>query len=185
MRSLLALLAVLTVSLLCVFPANTAHAGEWLGGQYWGQISGCGHCGGSLYGVGYCPTPYPWDGCPCDGAGGLLDAQPAVPVGPRNLFPGEAEEVEADAFEPIEDVLPPGSSVIPTSHMREIEGPSARRDSARRDASRRTYDSILPIAPAPSAGDVKTITHASEPERLMPPQHRIVAPNAWSGRLYR
>ena len=108
-----------------------------------------------------------------------------MPVRPLNLFPGEADEVETEVFEPIEDALPPGVSVIPTGYTREIEAPSLRRDAAGRDASRRTYDSILPIAPARSTGDVKTTTHASEPERLTPPQHRIVAPNAWSGRLYR
>lgn len=183
MRSLLALWTVLSSTFFCAYPANMADAGEWLGGQYWGQISGCGHCGGSLYGVGYCgacPSPYPCDGCPYGCGNDLLDAQPAVPVGPLNLFPGEAEEVETREFEAIEDAFPPGVSVIPTSHTGKVEVSAARRNS-----SRRTYDSILPIAPGPTAGDVKTITHTSQPERLKPPQHRIVAPNAWSGRLYR
>ncbi len=44
--------------MVCLFSfAAAAEAGEWLGGEYWGQISGCGECGGSLYGgawMGFC-----------------------------------------------------------------------------------------------------------------------------------
>lgn len=51
-------------------PAAFSHGGDWLAGEYHGRISGCSHCGGSLYGAwrgfdggcfeGGCNEPAPW-----------------------------------------------------------------------------------------------------------------------------
>jgi hypothetical protein len=155
---------------LCAVSLSTAQAGEWLGGQYWGQIGGCGHCGGSLYGglygLGSCCT----SGCGYDGGAWQQAAPPVAPF-PQPILPGEAVEEVV----PIPDPQPLGLDVIPTTHIVE----SSRR------SAQGTFSDILPIAPSPSAADVKTITHTSRPERLAPPTPRIVAPNAWSAPLYR
>ena len=156
---------------------TSASAGEWLGGQYWGQISGCGHCGGSLYGLGgYC----------CEGScQSCSDCfLPAAPLSPAGLAPTEA--------------IPPGIDALPDPAVPNLDVPvpPVRRTSVllKLTSSRRAHmeavpanepGDILPIAPSQSAGAVKTITHLSQPERLAPPAARIVAPNAWSGRLYR
>ena len=162
------MLAVVIAVFGCL-PNAPALAGDWLGGQYWGQISGCGHCGGSLYGLGYC-------GPCCDGASWGEPVPAPLPTPHANN-----ESTRNDRLG-IEDPQVPGLAVIPTAHTRNLELPSSRRISS--DNSVRTYDDILPIAPG--RGDVQTIRHQSQPQRLAPPpRDRIVAPNAWSGRLYR
>ena len=165
--SLLATLALFAFT----FSAEGTTAGEWLGGQYWGQISGCAHCGGSLSGLGYC---YPQ---PCVGGAyprGEVDAwqQPSPTPLPA---PHNVDELPNGAADGVVDPQVPGTSVIRTSHARQIEAPSPIR----------TFDHILPIAPRQTGGDVQTITHTPQSERLAPPRDRIVAPNAWSAPRYR
>jgi hypothetical protein len=145
----------------CSFTLQSAPAGEWLGGQYWGQISGCGHCGGSLYGLGSCC----YSGCDAYDAGGYEVLPMPLPAAPYDA--GNVEEISEPDIGPL--------PVIPTAFS------PADRDTS----SRRTNQSILPIAPANSASAVKIMTHVSRPERLTPPQNRIVAPNAWNAPLYR
>lgn len=135
--------------LLCLFSyAAAAQAGEWLGGQYWGQISGCGECGGSLYGGA-------WMGFCCQSCR------------PESLPDG-----------PVPATVTPTPATIPT---RLVSFSQAERPdmSSRRNSQQRVVES------PPSYGTVKTVTHASRPERLYEEPIRLVAPNAWSDPIRR
>ena len=133
--------------------APLAWGGDWLGGQYFGQTSGCGACGGSLYGLG----PVGFDS---DHLGPLAPAEPIIIGEPLEAAP-------EDDGAPIELIHPAAYA------------PSARR-------SARTAPQVQTILQAPATGGaVRVMTHRSLPERLLPPAERIVAPSAWSGRLWR
>ena len=155
--------AMLAALAIFAFTTSISSAGEWLGGQYWGQIGGCAYCGGSLYGLGY---PYPYGDCGCES-----QAPTQAPLTSPHAIP-QNPPLGVNA---IANPQVPGLSVMPTSHVQHGEPPMAGR----------TYDDILPIAPSSLGAGVQTVTHSSMPERLTPPQHRLVAPNAWSAPRYR
>ena len=53
------------------------------------------------------------------------------------------------------------------------------------DLSDSLRDDILPIAPPASSGGERMIADRRPPQQVTPPPERIVAPNAWSGRMLR
>jgi hypothetical protein len=156
-------------------------AGEWLGGQYWGQVGGCANCGGSLYG-GVLPPGAIWVGeigwggglgcgCGCEMhiGGGKGDVGPImsdeiVPTPssnrPRTI---PAEEIVPDPPQATNTRLPTISRRV--SYIEAVE-PAEREFQSRRE-------------------QVRVVTHASQPERLQRAPIRIVSPDGSAGRMYR
>jgi len=170
---------LLAIALALALPLPAATAGEWLGGQYWGHISGCGHCGGSLYGWGRWYGAHPHhgvDGCGVDGCGAGDCGVGANGGCCEGCHRPDAPQAIPDA---------PQASTAPP--LRQASYADAGRTSRRVKTRRAELGPITPITPIREAenNDVKVITHRPRPERLAPPAARIVAPNAWSGRLYR
>jgi hypothetical protein len=149
------------------FPV-AAGAGDWLGGQYWGQIAGCASCGGSMYG-GILPPGAIWvgeigsgggPGCGCEACHG--DVGPII---------GEEELPLAPSPGYVLPVEPHSASAKPVR----IEATSRRVSYVER---------VTPIA-ADSAPRVTTVKHISQPERLERAPIRIVSPDGRAGRMYR
>lgn len=180
----------------------TSAAGDWLGGQYFGQIAGCGHCGGSLYGT----YPY-WlahGGCEKWSCGNC--GCPLGPCGPcdggvsphEDVVPSEGEEIppppawDGQPPEPPLGSDPQAARDHGSGRLVSFEQPIVRLRPAGDNSNRRVRFQSPPSGRSvirdinAETKAVKTITHISRPERLRREPVRIVAPNArTSGRFYR
>lgn len=160
---------------------STVHAGDWLGGQYWGQIGGCANCGGSLYG-GVLPPgaiwvgEIGWGGGPGCGCG----CETHIGGGKGDVGPIMTEE-EVPTPTPVMPRAIPAEEIVP-------DPPQASNTRLPTISRRVSY--IEAVAPAerefqPRREQVRIVTHNSKPERLQREPIRIVSPDGSAGRMYR
>ena len=174
-----ALAVIIAVSI-----STTAIAGEWLGGQYWGQIGGCAGCGGSLYGGGLPPGAI-WVGVvgwgPGEGCGGP-DCGCDVHIGAAKGDSGPIfTDEEMPAPESVEPRTIPADEIVP-------DPPRAASLNFQNSTNRVSYIETLELNETefrPVQPRVKVITHTSRPERLQRAPLRIVSPDGSAGRMYR
>jgi hypothetical protein len=139
----------------CLAFAGTVYAGDWLGGQYWGQIAGCADCGGSLYGCGCGWGLHKGDIGPVMTSEEIPDPMRVTPPMPLDEIVPDPPQARA------------GAATI-----------------SRRVSYIEAVEPVEPQL-NPRREQLRIVTHTSRPERLRREPIRIVSPDGSAGRMYR
>jgi hypothetical protein len=157
------------IFVLSLSAATLGHAGEWLGGQYWGQVAGCANCGGSMYGSPLPPGAI-WVGVVGSGSGPSCGCQ----MHQGDIGPIISDEMASPSA--LNEIVP-----IP---------PQASDAQSQAESFSRRVSHIEAVEPADrnfraTASRVQIKTHTSQPERLERKPIYIVSPDGSAGRMYR